>query len=261
MNAENTNDFTIIHGSEFGLPSNLKCGPGIRPHDTIHFENRRNNKCDYDDSNEIFVTIRRKPKILGEREKCLLASDELERILKFVSNYRHIILDYYKGYTTAKGFLHALREERNPHKELSDWKKIVFVQYDIPLYASYWAKDFRIEYKSKFGLLHYELHRPYSYPAIYTEEEIIQICKKQWPYFLKAENYIEQKKLLIEQATRKLMKSENQFSDVWDWCRQNVEDDIQQIVRNYLENFCRSLEGQKKCLSNYITQVLENPLT
>lgn len=115
-------------------------------------------------------------------------------------------------------------------------KKIVFVQYDIPLYASYWAKDFQIEYKSKFGSLKYGLHCPYMMPKVYTEEEIIQICKQQWPYFLKAENYIKEHKELLDQEIVKLRDSEDQFSAALHWVKENVEEDIDQIVRRYIES-------------------------
>lgn len=129
-----------------------------------------------------------------------------------------------------------------------NWSKIIFVQYDIPLYASYSAKDFRIEYKSKFGLLQYGLHLPYACPKVYTEEEIIQKCKKQWPNFLKAENYIEKEKELLEQEGQRFMRSENYFSDIWNWVEKNVEADIQPIIREYIIS---QYQSRRKLMNRY----------
>ena len=141
---ENGENSTIVYGREFGLPCNFRCGPGLRPYGTIHFENRKNSKDGYDESDELCVTISRKPKVLGEVEKCVFTNDEIARILKFVSNNRTAIKDYHCGYTTSKGFLHALRKARTLPKSSINWKRLVFVKDDIALYADYWAKDFTI---------------------------------------------------------------------------------------------------------------------
>ena len=236
---ENGENSTIVYGREFGLPCNFRCGPGLRPYGTIHFENRKNSKDGYDESDELCVTISRRPKVLGEVEKCVFTNDEIIRILKFVSNNRTAIKDYHCGYTTSKGFLHALRKAKNTPKSSINWKRLVFVRDDIPLYVDYWAKDFTITYKSKFGPLKYGLHLMYMMPKIYTEEEIICRCKSQWPYFLKAEKFIEDNKVLLDTEFQKLMESDERFSSCWEWVKENVEENIQQIIRGYLEDRCK----------------------
>lgn len=237
--SENEGNWTVISGREFGLPCNLRCGPGVRPHGTIHFENRKNSGDDYDSSDELCVTIGKNPKLIDEAGKCVFSSEEIKKILKFVADYRSLIKDWNKGYITGKGFLHAVRKARTPQKTSINWKRLVFVQYDIPLYVDYWAKDFTITYKSKFGPLKYGLHLMYMIPKIYTEEEIICRCKSQWPYFLKAENFIEDNKVLLNTEVQKLMDSGERFSDCWEWVKENVEENIQQIIRGYLEDRCK----------------------
>lgn len=237
MTAENTNDFTIIHGSEFGLPCNLKCGPGLRPHGTICFENRRNNTDDYDSSHELCISVKQKPELRVAEGQGVLKQESLDRILKFVSDNRDTIKDYLGGFTTAKGFLRALRKEHELKEKIINWKRQVFVQYDIPLYVSYWDKDYCIEYKSKFGLLKYGLHCPFMMPKIYTEEEIIQICKNQWPYFHMAENYIEKNMDTLEEEIRILnyYESSSRLSPAQEWVENNVgEEKIRLIIQNYL---------------------------
>ena len=59
-------------------------------------------------------------------------------------------------------------------------------QYDIPLYVDYWAKDFTITYKSKFGPLKYGLHLMYMIPKIYTEED--RSLSDQFLHYVK--NYV-----------------------------------------------------------------------
>ena len=141
MTAENTNDFTIIHGSEFGLPCNLKCGPGLRPHGTICFENRRKNTDDYDSSHELCISVKQKPELRVAEGQGVLKQESLDRILKFVSDNRDTIKDYLGGFTTAKGFLRALRKEHELKEKIINWKRLVFVQYDIPLYVPNGTRD------------------------------------------------------------------------------------------------------------------------
>ena len=123
------------------------------------------------------------------------------------------------------------------------WKTLVFVQYDITLVVSYWAKDFTIEYQSKFGPLEFGLHLPYAMPKIYTETGMIEMCKYQWANFLKAEKYIENNQALIEQElqTLKAMDKNEWFSAIWDWTKEHSEENIWQIVRNYIEKQCYSI--------------------
>ena len=237
---ENERNWTVIPGREFGLPCNLRCGPGLRPYGTIHVENRKNSGDDYDCSDELCVTTGKNPKIIDGAEKCVFSPEEIKRILKFVSDYRNLIKDCHKGYIPVKGFLHAVRKARTPQESSVNWKRLVFVQYDIPLHVNWWAKDFTIEYKSKFGPLRYGLHLMYMMPKIYTEEEIICICKKQWPCFLKAESFIEDNKVLLDTEIQKLLDSGERFSECWEWVKQNVEENIQQIIRGYLEDKCKN---------------------
>ena len=200
MNAENTNDFTIIPGREFGLPCNLKCGPGLKPYGTIHFENRRNRTDEYDSSNELCITLKRSPKIISGKESSILSTDEVEALYHFVWRNFAIIQKYVSGYTTGKGFLRELRIAKGMPKndEVISWKRLAFVQYDVTLYVRYWPKDFVVEYKSKYGIIRYRSdHIPVSFPKIYTEESIVKKCKKLWPDFLMAEKYIEKNQSLV----------------------------------------------------------------
>ena len=225
MNAENTTDFTIIPGREFGLPCNLKCGPGVRPFGTIHFENRRNNTDEYDSSNELCITLKRKSKLLGSREDCVFTNQEIEALLHFVWLHFDVIKTYMKGYTTSKGFLRDLHKFNGKpvQDEAINWKRLVFVQYGITLYVRYWPKDFVVEYKSKHGILRYRSgHIPAAFPKIYTEESIVAECLKLWPDFIKADNYItDHQELIAEQIT---------------------DDHIRGIIENYVkEQFGNSL--------------------
>ena len=207
MNAENNNGFTIIHGRDFGLPCNLKCGPEVKPCGTIYFENRRNQADEYDSSNELGITLKRKPKLLATRIDCFFTNQEIEELYHFVWLHLDIIKTYVNGFTTSKGFLRDLhRAKENPVRdEVISWKRLVFVQYGIVLYVRYWPKEFVIEYKSKFGVLRYHSsHIPVSIPKIYTEESIIENCMKMWPDFLKAENYIAEHKELLDYETANL---------------------------------------------------------
>ena len=200
MNAENTKDFTIIHGIEFGLACNLKCGTGLKPYGTIHFENRRNKTEEYDSSNELCVTLKRNPRIIPGREACILSTDEIESLYHFIWMNLAIIQKYVEGYTTGKGFLRELRIAKGKPRtdEVISWKRLVFVQYDVALYVRYWPKDFVVEYKSKYGIIRYQSgHIPAAFPKIYTEESIVKECKKLWPDFLMAEKYIVKNQSLI----------------------------------------------------------------
>lgn len=188
-----TENFTIILGREFGLPCNLMCGPEVRPFGTIHFENRYNKTGEYDKSNELCLTFRKNPRIIEGREKCIFSQDEINVLYHFIENNKELIKKHLMGYTTSKGFLRDLHIARNKpqHDEIVVWKRLAFVQYGITLYVKYWPKDFTAEYKSKYGILKYHSpHIPAGFPRRYTEEGIIESCKKLWPDFIKAEQYI-----------------------------------------------------------------------
>ena len=237
MNAENTKDFTIIHGSEFGLACNLKCGTGLKPYGTIHFENRRNKTEEYDSSNELCVTLKRNPKIIPGREACILSTDEIESLYHFIWRNLAIIQKYVEGYTTGKGFLRELRIAKGKPRndEVISWKRLVFVQYDVALYVRYWPKDFVVEYKSKYGILKYRsLHIPASFPKIHTEESIVAECQKLWPDFIKAENYIADHKELIDCELAKLQRNIEFYN--------NTDDHIRGIIEDYIKELCEKME-------------------
>ena len=139
-----------------------------------------------------------------------------------------------------------MKNNSNPNNQIQ-WKELVFVQYDIPLYASYWAKDFCIEYRSKFGPLRYGLHRPYMMPRIFTEEDVIKNCKAQWPNFIKAESFIEKNKDALAQQVELLIKDDSPFqnSQTWKWIDQNVDNNIQQIIRSYIHSKYREKKEEK----------------
>ena len=237
MNAENTNDFTIIPGREFGLPCNLKCGPGLRPFGTIHFENRRNRTDEYDSSNELCITLKRKSRLLASREECIFTNEEIEALYHFVWLHFDVIQTYMKGYTTSKGFLRDLHKFNGKPvlDESINWKRLVFVQYGIILYVRYWPKDFVIEYKSKYGILKYRsLHIPASFPKIHTEESIVAECQKLWPDFIKAENYIADHKELIDCELAKLQRNIEFYN--------NTDDHIRGIIEDYIKELCEKME-------------------
>ena len=201
MNAENTEDFTIIPGREFGLPCNLKCGPGLKPYGTIHFENRRNQTEEYDSTNELCLSLKRNPKLLTSRNNCFFTNQEIEELFYFVWLHLDVINNYVNGYTTSKGFLRDLHRTKGTpvQDEVISWKRLVFVQYGIILYVKYWPKEFVVEYKSKYGIFRYHSsHIPATFPKIYTHEYIVEKCMKLWPDFIKAENYIADHKELFD---------------------------------------------------------------
>ena len=236
MTIINSEKCTIIQGSEFGLPCNLLGGPGVRPFGTIHLENRRNHSSEYDSSAELCMKISNS-KLLDSDDKCIFSTEELNKIKKFVSQNKELLKDFNKGYLTGKGFLHTLRKKYAYKGNSISWKELVFVQYDIPLYVSYWAKDYTIKYKSKFGILKYGMHMLYMMPKAYTQESIIEICKAQWPCLIKAESYIEKNYALLETEILKLKESnpDSIFSLTHEWVSKNItEDHISQIIKNYL---------------------------
>lgn len=258
MNAENTNDFTIIFGREFGLPCNLKCGPGVNPYETIYFENRRNRTDEYDSSNELCITLKRNPKLLASREDCIFTTQEIEALYHFVWFYLDVIQTHINGYTTSKGFLRDLHKAKGKpvQDEVITWKRLVFVQYGIILYVRYWPKDFVVEYKSKYGILrYYSSHIPAAVPKIYTEENIVAQCLKLWPDFIKAESYIEAHKELIDceladmQHNIKFYKNQAQTDFCKDavhkhiqvWTEHNTDDHIQEIIQNYIKELFGNL--------------------
>ena len=128
------------------------------------------------------------------------------------------------------------------------WKELVFVQYDVILRASYWAKDFEIEYESKFGPLRFGLHRMYMMPKNYTEQEIIQYCKSLWPRFLQAESFIEKNKEALDQQVARLSTYDStlQRTIMLDWVSENVEDKLKQIMQNYFYYKFSELEKESQ---------------
>ena len=257
MNAENTNDFTIISGREFGLPCNLKCGPGLRPFGTIHFENRRNRTDEYDSSNELCITLKKNSRLLASREECVFTNQEIETLYHFVWLHFDVIKTYMKGYTTSKGFLRDLHKFNGKpvHDEVINWKRLVFVQYGIILYVRYWPKDFVVEYKSKYGILRYHSsHIPAMFPKIYTEENIVAECQKMWPDFIRAENFIAEHNDLFgcefANLKNKIDFYNNQFNT--DFCKESVPNHIQKWtehntedhIRGIIESYIKELRGK-----------------
>lgn len=265
MNAEN--DFTIIHGSEFGLACNLKCGPKLKPYETIHFENRRNRSEEYDSSNELCITLKRNPKILPGRDACVLSTDEIESLYHFVWMNLAIIQKYVDGYTTGKGFLRELRIAKGkPQKdEVISWKRLAFVQYDKTLYVRYWPKDFVVEYKTQYGILRYHSgHIPAAFPKIYTEESIVAECKKLWPDFLMAEKYIEKNQEIIGVELETLKnniefyknQSKIDFNEIGinkhiqSWARKNTDEHVREIMECYLKDLCSDFKKELRVISS-----------
>ena len=263
MNAEITTDFTIIPGREFGLPCNLKCGPGVRPFGTIHFENRRNRTDEYDSSNELCISLKRKSKLLASREECIFTNDEIEVLYHFVWLHFDVIQTYLKGYTTSKGFLRDLHKFNGKpvQDEAINWKRLVFVQYGIILYVRYWPKDFVVEYKSKFGILRYRSsHIPAAFPKIYTEESIVAECLKLWPDFIKAENYIADHQDVIDCELAKLHRNIEFYKDQFNtgfckesvqnhiqiWVDHNTDDHIRGIIEDYIKELCEKMEKENE---------------
>lgn len=205
MCVEKTDGFIVIHGAEFGLPCNIKCGPGLRPYGAIHFENRRNKTEEYDSSKELCMRIKN-PEIIEGKDKCVFTASEIETIMDFLIKNKGTIQEYLKGFITGKGFIHFIRKKYayDSEKARPTGKQLMFVQYDVALHVAYSAKDFVIEYKSKFGSLKYHgPHIPYFSPKVYGEEIIIDNCKALWPDFIKAEHYIEEHKDFLQQAVEK----------------------------------------------------------
>ena len=86
-----------------------------------------------------------------------------------------------------------------PQRNNINWKYFAFAQDGKTLYATYWGKDYFIQYKSKAGILRVVgYHYPYAYPRSYTEESVIRKCIALFPCFLKPEKYIEENSAILE---------------------------------------------------------------